>query len=296
MQNIPAKEAVGTRYRNAFICEPDWEFIDSDFSSQELVIIAYISGDPVWNKALMHGEDLHSVCAELVFPDKAWEKSAESDCAYYKKNDSGVLAKQKCKCKGHKRMRNAVKSINFGLAYGMSEFKLSSSLGISLQEAKKLIQDYFKAFPGIGSALNYLGYFGVSKGYIQTLAPFFRKRWFPYWRYAKSRIEDHVCKIQYDPTLGSIERASKNQPIQGTAADITKVSLLMLYWKCHEPKWEGKTKLVMQVHDQNTTTCLKTISKEWFKVVDDTMKEAAKFIIPNGLLGCETTISPVWTK
>lgn len=295
MQNIPAKESVGTRYRNAFICAPDEDYVDSDFASQELVIIAYISGDPVWNKALRHGEDLHSVCAELVFPDKAWEKNAEPDCAYYHMNN-GVMAKQKCKCKGHKRMRNAVKSINFGLAYGMSEFKLSSQLSISLQAAKQLIQDYFKAFPGIGSALNYLGYFGVTRGYIQTLAPFFRKRWFPYWRYAKGNISSHVSKVQYDPTLGSIERASKNQPIQGTAADITKLSLLMLYWKRHEPEWEDRVKLVMQVHDQNTAISKKTASKEWFTVMDDTMKEAAKFVIPNGLLGCETTISPVWTK
>jgi len=107
MQNIPSKESVGNRYRNAFVAEPGWVYVDSDYASQELVVIAYMSQDPVWLDALKNGKDLHSVCAEVVYKDD-WKKAANPDCAYYAHNGA------KCNCKKHKRLRTAVKTINFG--------------------------------------------------------------------------------------------------------------------------------------------------------------------------------------
>jgi DNA polymerase I-like protein with 3'-5' exonuclease and polymerase domains len=288
MQNIPAKESVGTRYRNAFVAEEGWVYVDSDYASQELVVIAFISGDPVWTKALKEGKDLHSVCAELVFKDK-WKRAAEPDCAYYK-------TQQKCKCKGHKRLRDSVKTINFGLAYGMSKFKLSATLGITIKEAEELILEYFKAFPGIGSALGYLGRFGVMKGYIQTLAPFYRKRWFPYWRFARMYVDEHVKGIRYDSTLGSVERASKNMPIQGTSADMTKTAIFLMFEYIHDNNLSHKVKLVMQVHDQLTSRARKDYAEQWKEKKHEIMLEAAKFSITNGLLGADTNISEVWTK
>jgi DNA polymerase I len=288
MQNIPAKEAVGNRYRNCFIAEPGWCYVDSDYSSQELVVIAFISGDPVWNKALKEGKDLHSVCAEVVYKD-IWKKAADPDCLYYK-------TQQKCKCKGHKRLRDNVKTINFGLIYGMSKFKLSASLGITLMEATQLIDEYFTKFPLIRKALTYMGLFGVRKGYIQTIAPFFRKRWFPYWRFARHCIEGHVTGMKYDSTLGSIERASKNMPIQGTSADMTKVAIYLMFQFIHEHNLGDKVKLVMQVHDQITTRVVQEYAVAWSKAMHEIMLHAAKFSITNGLLGAETNITPVWTK
>lgn len=214
MQNIPAKESVGNRYRNCFIPPVGWKFVDSDFSSQELVIIAYLSKDPVWDEALRKGQDLHSVAAEVVY-GKKWRESAEDDCEYHRVLADGSLNKQKCKCKKHKVMRQACKTINFGLAYGMSSFKLSATLNITLKEADQLIEDYFKAFPKIKKLLDYLGAFGVRNGYSRTMAPFFRKRWYPFWESVKAYIEYHLADIEYNPGLGAIERAAKNAPIQG---------------------------------------------------------------------------------
>lgn len=108
MQTIPAKESVGNAYRNCFMADEGHVFVDSDYSSQELCYIAEMSNDPVWIDALNKGQDLHSICAELVFGDK-WKEAAEEDCVYYQSKD-------KCKCKKHKSMRTAVKTINFGLA------------------------------------------------------------------------------------------------------------------------------------------------------------------------------------
>ena len=211
MQQIPAKESVGNKYRNAFVPPAGWSFVSSDYVSQELIVIAYLSKDPVWIDALSKGQDLHSIAAEMVF-GKKWKEAADPTCDFYKLQDNVTPAKQKCKCKKHKYMRNGVKTINFGLAYGMSEFKLASTLRIPVPEAKQLIKDYFKAFPGIGKLLDYLGRFGVEKGYIQTIFPLYRRRWFPYWKHYRRFIDAHLQGAQYHGGLGEIERASKNQP------------------------------------------------------------------------------------
>jgi DNA polymerase-1 len=298
MQQVPAKESVGNRYRNAFLPPPGWSFVSSDYVSQELIIIAYLSSDPVWAEALSRGQDLHSIAAEMVFGQK-WKEAADPDCAYYHvilHNGKKEYAKEKCKCKKHKYMRNGVKTINFGLAYGMSQFKLASTLHISVQEAVKLIDDYFKAFPGIGGLLNYLGAFGVSRGYIQTIWPFYRRRWFPYWRHYIRFVDSHLMGSQYHPGLGEIERASKNMPIQGTSADITKVALCLLYWYIHENNLEDRVYLSMQVHDQVDTCVRNDYTEEWKSILTQLMEEAAAFIIPTGILKADTTITERWSK
>lgn len=293
MQNIPAKESVGTIYRNAFVCKDDEVFGDSDYTGQELAIIAHISKDPVWFKAITEGKDLHSVCAELVY-GKKWLEAKSDGCAYYKM-EGGVPAKQKCKCPGHKSLRNSVKSINFGLAYGMSKFKLSAETRSTVQEAQTLIETYFKTFPKIGATLSFLGNFGVQNGYIQTISPYFRKRWFPFWKFARGRIGSHLAG-QYDATLGTIERASKNQPIQGTAADMMKVAMVLVRRYIYDNNLQDKVRIVAQVHDQLTTICKKEVADEWKTAFDGLMQEAARVFIPSGILKAETNITPVWTK
>jgi len=102
MQQIPATN----KYRNCFVAPEGHVFVSSDYSSQELNVIAFGSKDPVFIQALQNGEDLHSVCAELVFQD-VWINAAEEDCDYYK-------TKEKCNCKVHKKLRTQVKTVNFG--------------------------------------------------------------------------------------------------------------------------------------------------------------------------------------
>lgn len=193
MQQIPSDN----KYRNCFIAPKDYVFVSSDYSSQELNVIAYGSKDPVFLKALENNQDLHSVCADLVFQQE-WENAALEDCKY-------MESKQKCNCPEHKKLRTQVKSINFGLAYGMGPHKLSDQLNIKLNEASTLIDKYFDAFPSIKTFLNTLGNYGKNNGYIQTFPPFKRKRFFDNW--------DGVATAPKD--RGMIERASKNTPIQG---------------------------------------------------------------------------------
>jgi DNA polymerase-1 len=318
MQQIPAKESVGNKYRNAFVPPAGWSFVSSDYVSQELVVIAYLSKDPVWQEALSKGQDLHSIAAELVFKDK-WKNAAESTCTYY--NPSWVSfdkedviseeaynklgrpdgwtyseGKQKCKCKKHKYMRSGCKSINFGLAYGMSKFKLAATLRISVPEADKLIAEYFKTFPGIKNLLDYLGRFGVEKGYIQTIRPLFRRRWFPYWKYYTKFIDAHIMTAQFHPGLGEIERASKNQPIQGSSADMMKFAIRDTYYYIHKHNLSDKVKMAMQVHDQLDCVTVDSFKQEWGRIQTGLMENAALLIIKNGLLKAETTITARWSK
>lgn len=288
MQNIQVTEAVGTRYRNCFIAEPGWEFVDSDYTGQELAIIAELSQDPVWLGAIKRGEDIHSIVAELMFADK-WKAGIEPGCKF-------ASHKQKCNCKKHKAFRYDSKAIDFGLAYGMSEIKLARDLGISRNEALNLLNTFFRIFPNIKSTLDFLGHFGVRHGYIMTMHPFNRKRWFPYWSQYRDYIDVFIQGIKYIPTLGEIERASKNQPVQGSAADMVKVAMVMIRAYIRDNDLWNTVRMVAQVHDQVTTIARSEYADTWLPVFDNLMNEAAKLIIPSGILKAETLKNPVWTK
>lgn len=276
MQQIPADNT----FRNCFTAPEGWCFVSSDYSSQELNVIAFGSKDPVWIKALQEGKDLHSVCADLVYGEE-WINSAEDDCSYMER-------KAKCDCPKHKTLRTNVKTINFGLAYGMGPHKLADTLDISTKDAEKLIEKYFAAFPAIGGFLDKLGSFGKTYGYIKTFPPYNRRRWFPKW-YAK--IKHSKSDVM---ELGSIERASKNTPIQGASADMTKNALIRI--RNYIREWNVPVKIVMTVHDQIDTICTEEYAERWQNVMTLLMEQAALEVVTNGLLKADTNISKTWEK
>ena len=276
MQQIPATN----KYRNCFVAPEGHVFVSSDYSSQELNVIAFGSKDPVFIQALQNGEDLHSVCAELVFQD-VWINAAEEDCAYMK-------AKEKCDCKLHKKLRNQVKTVNFGLAYGMGPKKLSETIDCELKEAKELITKYFKAFPRIKDFLEKLGEFGKQNGFIETFPPFKRKRWFETWTPRMYNDESSFME------LGSIERASKNTPIQGSSADMTKLALVYIFDYIENNNLP--VKIVMTVHDQIDTITTTEFAEEWRVTMTELMEKAASKVVTNGLLKADTQITSRWSK
>ena len=170
----------------------------------------------------------------------------------------------------------------------MGPNKLADTLQISIEEAKSLIKTYFESFPKIGGFLEKLGNYGKRYGYIKTFPPFNRKRWFDKWY---DRIWDNRSSIM---ELGTIERASKNTPIQGASADMTKLALVLI----HEYiKYNNvPVKLVMTVHDQIDTICHKIYAEEWKLKMTELMERAAVQIVKNGLLKADTHISQVWQK
>jgi DNA polymerase-1 len=274
MQQIPGNNI----YRNCFIAPQDYVFVSSDYSSQELNVIAFGSKDPVWLDALEKGQDLHSVCAELVYKER-WVSQAEPDCAY-------MIDRSKCNCPKHKALRTNIKTVNFGLAYGMGPKKLSETIEVPLKDAKALITQYFEAFPSIKGFLDKLGKFGVENGYIRTFKPFKRRRWFDNW-YPKMYSEKGA-------EFGSIERASKNSPIQGSSADMTKYALILIYK--HIKENDLPVRIIMTVHDQIDTICKEEYADTWKDIMTELMEKAALKIITNGLLKAETNISKTWEK
>jgi len=199
-----------------------------------------------------------------------------------------MVNKSKCNCPKHQKLRTYVKTINFGLAYGMGPNKLSDTLQISTDEATSLIKKYFKAFPAIGGFLEKLGSFGKRYGYIKTFPPYNRKRWFSTWY---PRIWNNKSASM---ELGSIERASKNTPIQGASADMTKLALVLIHEYIKMTK--VPVKLVMTVHDQIDTICEIKYADKWVSKMKELMELAANQIVTNGLLKADTEISKVWSK
>jgi len=281
MQQIPGNNT----YRNCF--EPkqsDYVFVSADYSSQELCIIAHGSQDPVWLDALSKGQDLHSICANLVYGQK-WADAAEDDCNFFAQGSDGEIKQAKCDCKAHGKLRKGIKAINFGLAYGAGAATIADQLQIKEEEAEELIKDYFKTFPSIKKFLTNLGNQGKAQGYIRTMSPYFRLRWF----------ENHADYLAGNFREGGvIERASKNTPIQGTGSDMVKEALILV--RRHIKDNDLPVKIVMVVHDQIDTIVQKDYAQEWKGELQALMERAALTIIPNGMLKADPQSSKVWEK
>ena len=265
MQQIPADNT----YRNAFKPkDPDWVYVSSDFSAQELCIIAYGSKDPVWLQVLRDGGDLHGTCAELIFSNR-W-KSLGSNNEARKNTPEG------------KKLRTHVKTLNFGLAYGMGKYSLSNQLNITEDDAGILIKKYYETFPNIKGFLEGLGKYGVKHNHIRTYAPFSRIRFFD------------TMDFNDKSTKSKIQRAAKNTPIQGSGADMTKLALVMLRKLLKDNDYP--VKVVLTVHDEINTIVHKDFAKEWSIILKELMEKSATYIIGKGLLKSEPTISLRWEK
>jgi len=261
------------RYRNCFVADEGWVFVDHDYSSQELALIAADSQDPVWLDAINNNYDLHSVAAELVFKDK-WKNTAEPDCAYY------TMSKQKCECKQHKKMRTNVKTINYGLAYGAGPSKLSDIMNISLSEAKTLHGEYFKAFPALKN------YFERIKAYIRA-----NNSIRSMGGYAAIR---NFNTPNTESESAAIQREGMNARIQMTGACIMKHAVYLL--SRERKKVDYPVKFVMTVHDAIVTTVPIEHAEHWSEIQKHTMIEASKIIVPSVFIGVDTSITPIWKK
>lgn len=178
----------------------------------------------------------------------------------------------------------------------MTEFKLSGELEITLPNAKALIKEYFVAFPNIGKVLDFLGAFGVKNGYVPTMYPFKRKRFFPYWAEYQGYIDAFLAGAINIGPLGDIERASKNHPIQGTSADIVKLAMVLVRNYIRDNNLRHKVKIVANVHDQITTIARDDFKDEWKPILDNLMWQAGNLVIPTGILKVDVNITPVWSK
>jgi DNA polymerase-1 len=208
LQNIPVRTTEGRRIREAFIAPPGSVIVSADYSQIELRIMAHISGDESLLRSFAEGEDVHRATAAEIFGVSPQEVTSEQ--------------------------RRYAKVINFGLIYGMSAFGLASNLGIERSAAQMYIDKYFTRYPAVARYLANTRLEAKEQGYVQTV--FGRRLWLA------------EINSPNGPRRQAAERAAINAPMQGTAADLIKLSMIAVQ------NWleaEGlQSKMVMQVHDE----------------------------------------------
>ncbi|WP_434245354.1 DNA polymerase I [Borreliella burgdorferi] len=208
LQNIPIKDEKGRKIRKAFKPENGNIFISADYSQIELAILAHLSQDEVLIKAFENNKDIHTETASKLF--KIEEKEITPN------------------------LRRIAKSINFGIIYRMSDFRLAKELGITKEEAKGFINSYFDSYPKIKEFIINQINFVRNAGYSETIL---KRR-----RYIKEINSNNYLE------RSAAERIAINSIIQGSAADIMKIAMVKVFNEFKSKKMESK--ILLQVHDE----------------------------------------------
>lgn len=238
LQNIPVRTELGQQIRRAFIPEKGCKLISADYSQLELRILAHITRDPVMLEAYQKNEDIHAKTARLVFG-----ATDEKDL---------------------KEKRRLAKIVNFGIAYAVEAFGLSQRVGISKQEARKVIDDYFATYKGIRAYMDRIPEEAREKGYVTSL--FGRRRYFP-------GIKDRNFAIR-----SRAEREAINMPIQGTASDIVKIAMINVAAALKRAGLE--TRMIMQVHDELLFEAPESEIEKAIEIIKREMESAAVLDVP----------------
>ena len=239
LQNIPIRTERGKEIRKAFVAgRPDGFVVSADYSQIELRIMAHLSQDQHLIQAFRNGVDVHAATAEKIFGIPHDEVTADQ--------------------------RRVAKTANFGIMYGISAFGLAQRLGVSRTEAKKLIEDYFAAFPSIRLFIDDAVASARENGYVETL--FGRRRYLP----------DINSK---NVTVRSLaERNAVNAPIQGTAADIIKLAMINVDRRMMELNL--KSKMVLQIHDELLFDTLPEEREVLMSLVKEEMEHVTELTVP----------------
>jgi DNA polymerase-1 len=238
LQNIPIREEEGRKIRAAFIAEPGNLLISADYSQIELVVMAHLSQDPNLLKAFKEGVDIHKRTASLIFGIP--EDQVDAD------------------------RRRIAKTINFGVIYGMSAFRLARDLGISNTLAREFIDSYFSTYAGIAEFIKKTVQHAQESGISSTL--FGRKR----------RILGINSKNKTEQQAA--QRVAVNTPIQGTAADIVKIAMIKVHRALQEKMPE--VRMLLQVHDELIFEAPQTSVPKAMELIKDEMEHAVQLDIP----------------
>ncbi|WP_066313823.1 DNA polymerase I [Bacillus sp. FJAT-29814] len=209
LQNIPIRLEEGRRIRQAFVpSEPGWAIFAADYSQIELRVLAHISKDEKLIQAFRDDLDIHTKTAMEVFHV----------------SDDEVTS----------NMRRHAKAVNFGIVYGISDYGLSQSLGITRKEAGSFIDRYLNSYPGVKEYMDEIVHMAKQSGYVTTLLH--RRRYLP-------EITSRNFNLR-----SFAERTAMNTPIQGSAADIIKKAMIDMDEALKDKNL--KTRLLLQVHDE----------------------------------------------
>jgi len=261
------------RFRNGFLPPEDgWVFVDSDYSSAELAIMAYLGKEESLLDVIRHGKDAHMFVAQKLFP-KEWAEAAEPDCIQ-------MTTGMRCSCPGHEKMRKSGKTFNFGIPYGMTHIGLADRLDIDKKEAEKMLENYYKVFPNLKKFFDESETFGIAHNYIIGAPPTKRIRFF----HPPVNSEER----------NAIGRQAKNFPIQEGNGSMLKIALIKL--RKYIKKHKFPARLHLPVHDEILSSCHKDKQDEWARLQALAMEEAADMFLEKGLLKTDTKILDRWTK
>ena len=251
LQNIPIRTLEGRKVREAFVAPAGCVIASADYSQIELRIMAHISGDEALVKAFHEGLDVHRATAAEVFGIAVEAVSTEQ--------------------------RRYAKVINFGLIYGMSAFGLAKALGIDNSAAKNYITRYFERFAGVKRYMDDTREQAKAQGYVETV--FGRRLYLP------------EINSPNGPRRAGAERAAINAPMQGTAADLIKISMVAVQHAIDLQ--QRQTKVIMQVHDELVFEVPES-EVDWVRTeVPRLMAEVAQLKVP---LLAEVGVGLNWDK
>ncbi len=250
LQNIPIRLEEGRRIRQAFIpSEEDWVIFAADYSQIELRVLAEIAQDENLKEAFLQDMDIHTKTASDVFHVPADEVDSN--------------------------MRRHAKAVNFGIVYGISDYGLSQSLGITRKEAGEFIERYLQSFPGVKNYMEDIVQEAREKGYVSTLLH--RRRYIP-------EVTSRNFNIR-----GFGERTAMNTPIQGSAADIIKKAMIDMAKRLEKENLQ--TRLLLQVHDELIFEAPKSEIETLIELVPEVMEQALQLTVP---LKVEYAYGPTW--
>jgi len=239
LQNIPIRTPLGRQVREAFVAGAGYDgLLSADYSQIEMRVMAHVSGDPALIEAFRSGVDFHTVTASKVF----------------KLPPEQITSAQ----------RSQVKQVNYGLAYGLSAYGLSTRLGISVGQANELIDDYFATFGHVREFLDDVVARAGKTGYTETLLN--RRRYLPDLTSPNRQIREMA------------ERAALNAPIQGSAADIIKLAMIRVDQRLRESGLSSR--LLLQVHDELVFEVGPGEGEQLTGLVTDVMSSAMQLKVP----------------
>ncbi|MFC1595064.1 DNA polymerase I [Patescibacteria group bacterium] len=243
LQNIPVKTKEGQGIRKAFLASPGYLFASFDYSQLELRIAASLAEDKKMINAFNEGQDIHRITAAEI-------NNIDLDAV----TDS---------------MRRDAKVVNFGILYGMGESALSESTGMSRDEAKRYMEEYFCDFEGIAKFIESIKQKAEQDGFVETL--YGRRRFLPGIHSANFRIRKEA------------ERMAINAPIQGTAADIVKRAMIDIDKECNllETSIEkSQIRLLLQVHDELLFEIQEAELKKTLEKIKEIMQSCVEIRVP----------------
>ncbi|HIE35671.1 MAG TPA: DNA polymerase I, partial [Candidatus Omnitrophica bacterium] len=239
LQSIPIRGRFSSYLRKAFVSSfPSGFILSADYSQIELRILAHFSKEERLIEAFKNDRDIHTFTASLLF----------------KVNEEEVDG----------RMRDLAKRVNFGIIYGMSSYKLSKELNVSLHEAESFIESYFLRYPKIKEYIDKVVREAEERGYVKTILG--RRRY----------LED--LKSPYSQLREFARRQAINTPIQGSCADLIKMAMVRIYQEFKRRNL--KSKLIIQIHDELLFDVFPQELEEVVRIVKRNMQECIKLDVP----------------